>query len=253
MPDYRRYRVPGSTYFFTLNLLERRTDLLVRHIEALREAVARTRAERPFHIDGWVVLPDHIHCMLILPNGDNDFSNRIKAIKIRFVRTVESSERRSSVRVARGERGIWQRRFWEHAIRDQDDYARHIDYLHYNPVKHGYVAAVVHWPYSTFHRWMKAGVYPLSIGVVRGSQTLPLASVHDSLGHVIRRNAHKGLPPYAGWVDLGSGQPKRLDSQPISGGLRGTPVPRKPRCSVHGLQYLVCRGGRGKEYRAYRL
>jgi putative transposase len=108
MPDYRRYRVPGGTYCFTLNLLERRTDLLVRHIKALREAVARTRAERPFHIDGWVVLPDHIHCVLTLPTGDNDFSNRIKAIKIRFVRTVEPSERRSSVRVARGERGIWQ-------------------------------------------------------------------------------------------------------------------------------------------------
>ena len=125
MPDYRRYRVPGGTYFFTINLLERRSDLLIRHIEALREAVRRTRAERSFHIDGWVVLPDHLHCVLTLPPGDDDFSNRIKAIKIRFVRAVEPNERRSSVRIARGERGIWQRRFWEHAIRDEGDYARH--------------------------------------------------------------------------------------------------------------------------------
>jgi putative transposase len=134
MPDYRRYRVPGGTYFFTINLLERRSDLLIRHIEALREAVRRTRAERSFHIDGWVVLPDHLHCVLTLPPGDDDFSNRIKAIKIRFVRAVEPNERRSSVRIARGERGIWQRRFWEHAIRE-GDYAHHMDYVHYNPVK----------------------------------------------------------------------------------------------------------------------
>jgi REP-associated tyrosine transposase len=91
-------------------------------------------------------------------------SNRIKAIKIRFVRAVEPNERRSSVRIARGERGIWQRRFWEHAIRDEGDYARHMDYVHYNPVKHGHVTAVAQWPYSTFHRWVKAGVYPVGWG-----------------------------------------------------------------------------------------
>ncbi len=142
MPDYRRYRVPGGTYFFTINLLERRSDLLIRHTEALREAVRRTRAERSFHIDGWVVLPDHLHCVLTLLPGDDDFSNRIKAIKIRFVRAVEPNERGSSVRIARGERGIWQRRFWEHALRDEGDYARHMDYVHYNPVKHGHVTAV---------------------------------------------------------------------------------------------------------------
>ena len=139
MPDYRRYRVPGGTYFFTINLLERRSDLLIRPIEALREAVRRTRAERSVHSDGWVVLPDHLHCVLTLPPGDDDFSNRIKAIKIRFVRAVEPNERRSSVRIARGERGIWQRRFWEHALRDEGDYARHMDYVHYNSAKHGHV------------------------------------------------------------------------------------------------------------------
>jgi putative transposase len=89
--------------------------------------------------------------VLNLPPGDDDFSNRIKAIKIRFVWAVEPTERRSSVRIARGERGIWQRRFWEHAIRDEGDYACHMDYVHYNPVNHGHVTAVAQWPYSTFH------------------------------------------------------------------------------------------------------
>lgn len=164
MPDYRRHRVPGGTYFFTINLLERRSDLLVRHVAALREAVRRTRSERPFHIDAWVVLPDHMHCVITLPTGDDDFSNRIKAIKIRFVRAVAPKEWRSTVRIAKGERGIWQRRFWEHANRNDEDYARHIDYIHYNPAKHGHVTRVADWPYSTFHRWAAAGAYPADWG-----------------------------------------------------------------------------------------
>ena len=150
----------------------------------------RTRVERPFHIDGWVVLPDHFHCVLTLPLGDDDFSNRIKAIKIRFVRAIEPSERRSSVGVARGERSVWQRRFWEHAVRDDVDYTRHMDYLHYNPVKHGHVRAVVQWPYSTFHRWVRAGVYPSEwggTGVIDGAV--------GERGESIRRNANKRLPP----------------------------------------------------------
>ena len=159
MPNYRRYRVPGGTYFFTINLLDRQADLLTRHIDALREAVRRTRAERPFHIDAWVVLPEHTHCIITLPPGDDDFSNRIKAIKIRFVRALAPTEQRSSARAVRGERGIWQRRFWEHALRDDADYPRHMDYVHYNPVKHGHVSRVGQWPYSTFHRWVSAGVY----------------------------------------------------------------------------------------------
>jgi putative transposase len=161
MPNYRRFYVPGGTYFFTVSLLERRSDFLVRHIDALREAVRATRRHRPFHIDGWVVLPDHLHCLWTLPPGDADFSNRWKAIKMRFVQTIEPVERRSNVRGKRGERAIWQRRFWEHAIRDEEDYARHLDYIHYNPVKHGWVGSVNDWPYSTFHRYVQAGVYPI--------------------------------------------------------------------------------------------
>ncbi|MEQ1486678.1 transposase [Methyloglobulus sp.] len=95
MSNYRRYRVPGGTYFFTVNLLERRQDTLVRHIDILREAVRKTRHERPFHIDAWVVLPDHLHCVWTLPLGDDDFSNRWKAIKIRFVQALPNPIRRN--------------------------------------------------------------------------------------------------------------------------------------------------------------
>ncbi|MCQ8131026.1 REP-associated tyrosine transposase [Methylomonas rivi] len=164
MPDYRRFRVPGGTYFFTVNLLERRLDLLVRHIDLLREAVRITKQERPFHIDAWAVLPDHMHCVWTLPTGDDDFSNRWKAIKIRFVQKIPSTERRSMVRVNKGERGIWQRRFWEHAIRDERDYANHIDYVHVNPLKHCYVTRVKDWPYSSFHRYVREGVLPVDWG-----------------------------------------------------------------------------------------
>jgi putative transposase len=159
MPDYRRYRVQGGTYFFTVNLLERRVDTLVRHVDSLREAVRLTRQEHPFHIDAWVVLPDHLHCVWTLPPGDDDFSNRWKAIKIRFVRTLPHTERRSKARIAKGERGIWQRRFWEHFIRNDADYSAHVDYCHINPLKHGHVKQLADWPYSTFHQYIERGVY----------------------------------------------------------------------------------------------
>jgi putative transposase len=145
----------------------------VRHIGALREAVRRTRRERPFGIDGWVVLPNHIHCVIALPEGDDDISNRIKAIKIRFARAIPTNERRTRVRAARGERAIWQRRFWEHAIRNDGDYARHMDYVHFNPVKHGHVASAREWPYSTFHRLVKTGLYPADWGGGAGPDGIP--------------------------------------------------------------------------------
>ena len=134
--------------------------MLTRNIDALRDAVRATRAERPFRIDAWVVLPDHLHCLWTLPPGDDDYSNRWKAIKIRFVQRIPQHESRSATRARRGERGIWQRRFWEHVIRNEADYARHADYIHFNPVKHGWSRTVQEWPYSTFHRWVLAGVYP---------------------------------------------------------------------------------------------
>ena len=161
MPDYRRYRIPGGCYFFTVNLLERHPNsLLVRHVDLLRETVREVRQRRPFHIDGWVVLPDHLHCIWTLPTEDTDFTTRSRLIKAGFAKRLPKTERRSEVRVNRGERGIWQRRFWEHAIRDEWDYASHMDYLHFNPVKHGHVGRVADWPYSSFTRCVERGLYP---------------------------------------------------------------------------------------------
>jgi putative transposase len=161
MPDYRRAWYPGGTYFFTVNLLQRHgNDLLVRHIDNLRESVRTVRQRHPFHIHGWVVLPEHLHCVMELPLGDADFATRWRLIKMGFSKALPRTERVSRVRAARGERGIWQRRYWEHLIRDEADFRAHMDYVHINPVKHGWVDRVVDWPYSTFHRLVESGVYP---------------------------------------------------------------------------------------------
>jgi putative transposase len=159
MPDYRRNRVPGGTYFFTVNLLQRNRTLLTDHIELLRASVRTTRRAKPFHIDAWVVLPDHMHCIWTLPESDADYAARWKAIKIAFSKALPRTESLNAARQAKGERGIWQRRYWEHTIRDERDYAAHMDYVHINPVKHGHVTRVADWPYSSFHRLLAAGVY----------------------------------------------------------------------------------------------
>jgi putative transposase len=147
MPDYRRNRVPGGIYFFTVTLQDRHSNLLVTHIDAFRTAVRQVRTRAPFHIDAWVVLPDHMHCLWTLPPNDADFPARWRAIKTAFSKSLPATEPRSSTMRARGERGIWQRRYWEHTIRDDRDYATHIDYTHLNPVKHGYVQHPADWPY----------------------------------------------------------------------------------------------------------
>ena len=148
----------------TVNLLERRKTLLVDHIDALRAAVAKTRECYPFMIDAVVVLPDHIHAVWTLPPGDADLSLRWRLIKQRFARGLPKHERISAVRSARHERGIWQRRFWEHLIRDEADYARHVEYCYINPFKHGLVTRVQDWPHSSFHRDARAGIVPLDWG-----------------------------------------------------------------------------------------
>ena len=161
MPDYRRAWHPGGTYFFTVNALQRPGNaLLTRHIEPLRDAVREVRQRHPFTIHGWVVLPEHMHCVIELPPGDANFATRWRLIKSSFSKRLPAVEHRSTVRQARGERGLWQRRYWEHLIRDERDFAAHMDYLHFNPVKHGHVSCVADWPYSTFHRLVAAGVYP---------------------------------------------------------------------------------------------
>lgn len=158
---YRRMFRPAGTYFFTLNLLERRgNDLLIRHIDVLREAVRVVRSRHPFVIHAWVVLPEHTHFVIELPDGDYDYSLRIRLIKAYFSRHLPKDEVRNLARQKRNERGIWQRRFWEHLIRDERDFEQHVNYVHFNPVKHGWAACVKDWPYSTFHRYVAQGVLP---------------------------------------------------------------------------------------------
>lgn len=158
MPNYRRNFLPGGTFFFTVNLLERDRDLLVRHIGLLRDAVRTVRRARPFEIVAWVVLPDHQHCIWTLPPDDSDYPDRWRLIKLMFSRSLPKTERISMSRSAQGERGIWQRRFWEHTIRDERDLNNHIDYIHWNPVKHGHAKHPADWPHSSIHRFVDQGV-----------------------------------------------------------------------------------------------
>lgn len=158
MTEYRRYRVKGGCYFFTVNLAERKRSLLTEKIELLRESFRTVKDRHPFNIDAIVVLPEHLHTIWTLPEGDDDFSRRWRLIKNHFSRHLEKDERISKSRRSKQERGIWQRRFWEHSIRNEDDFVKHTDYIHYNPVKHGYVDCVGDWPYSSFHDFVKRGI-----------------------------------------------------------------------------------------------
>lgn len=160
MPDYRRNWVPGGTYFFTVALLERKQDLLVTEIGRLRDAVRRVKRLYPFEIIAWVVLPDHLHCVWSLPQGDADYATRWRLIKLLFVKGLPKGERLSAVRNRRKERGVWHRRYWEHTIRSERDLVNHVDYVHWNPMKHGLVSRVTDWPYSTFHRYVRQGLLP---------------------------------------------------------------------------------------------
>ncbi|NOU51494.1 transposase [Pseudoalteromonas sp. JBTF-M23] len=156
---YRRNYVAGGTYFFTVNLLNRQSALLIEHINLIRESVRWVKQHQPFYIDAWVVLPDHLHAVMTLPEGDDDYSNRWREIKKRFSKSLPKTELLDDTRRRHGERGIWQRRFWEHTIGDEHDYWHHVNYVHYNPMKHGLVNRVVEWPYSSFHKAVKRGVY----------------------------------------------------------------------------------------------
>ncbi|MGH8146989.1 MAG: REP-associated tyrosine transposase [Rhodanobacteraceae bacterium] len=154
---YRRPAVAGGTYFFTVNLADRSSRLLVEHVDDLRTAVRIVKRRHPFEIIAWVVLPEHMHAIWTLPAGDHDFSGRWSLIKSGFSRAVARKDVVSASREGRRERGIWQRRFWEHWIRDEHDLQRHVDYVHINPVKHGHVKRAADWPRSSIHRHIKAG------------------------------------------------------------------------------------------------
>lgn len=157
MSKYIRPKITGGRVFFTVCLAERGSDLLLREVESLREAVRLTRKGRPFEINAFVVLPDHLHAVWTLPAGDRDFSTRWGVIKARFGLSVPAGTRRAS-HVARRERGIWQRRFWEHHIRDDASYRACVEYCWYNLVKHGFVKSPLEWQFSSVHRDQRSGV-----------------------------------------------------------------------------------------------
>ena len=169
MATFRRALAPGASYFFTV-VTHRRLPLLVMPEvrAALKAALQEVKQLQPFEQDALVLLPDHLHAIWTLPPEDCDYARRwarIKLLTSRAVRHVLPKPETTSA-LKRNELGLWQRRFWEHQIRDEHDYQRHMHYLHFNPVKHGQVSRVVDWPYSSFHRWMRAGVYSEDWGAV---------------------------------------------------------------------------------------
>jgi REP-associated tyrosine transposase len=165
---YRRAVAAGGTYFFTVNLAQRDSDGLVRHVDDLRAVMSAVKNTHPFVVVAMVVLPEHLHAIWRLPLGDTDYPLRWSQIKAGFSRRLEKNEHIRASRRAKRERGIWQRRYWEHQIRDQDDLARHVDYIHYNPVKHGWVRQAVDWPHSTLHGYIERGLLPQDWGGTTG-------------------------------------------------------------------------------------
>jgi putative transposase len=164
MSRYRRVKIEGGLFFFTLALADRSSDLLVRYIERLRRAYKVTQQRLPFETIAICILPDHLHAVWSLPEGDADFSSRWSVFKSDFSRGLPPAQSRSASKMKKREKGIWQRRYWEHAIRNEADLERHVDYIHFNPVKHGLVPRVVDWPHSSFHRYVEQGLLPADWG-----------------------------------------------------------------------------------------
>jgi putative transposase len=164
MSRYRRAIIPGGVFFFTVTLADRSSDLLVREIDRLRRIYKTVEESHPFETVAICILPDHIHALWTLPEGDADFPVRWSLIKSGFSRGLATAGSRSPSKLRKRERGLWQRRYWEHAIRNEADLDRHTDYIHYNPVKHGHVKRVCDWPYSSFNRYVARGVLRLEWG-----------------------------------------------------------------------------------------
>ncbi|WP_394781436.1 REP-associated tyrosine transposase [Undibacterium sp.] len=154
---YRRSDIPGATYFFTVNLADRKSRLLVDHIESLRSAIRKTKQSKPFDIIAMVVMPNHLHAIWKLPEDDANFSVRWSMIKNAFSKALPKIELVSDSRLVKRERGIWQRRYWEHQIKDDGDLEKHVNYIHFNPVKHGFVKKAANWPHSSIHREIAVG------------------------------------------------------------------------------------------------
>ena len=165
MANYRRASAPGGTFFFTVVTYRRRPLLtLPKSRQALRDVIEDVRQRYPFSIDAWVLLPEHLHCIWTLPKGDSGYSLRWGLIKSGFSKNTRGifhvNEWMNDSRLHHRESTVWQRRFWEHLIRNEEEYRAYMDYIHYNPVKHAHVKRAVDWPYSTFHRCVKNGIYP---------------------------------------------------------------------------------------------
>lgn len=159
MVNYRRNYVAGGCYFFTVTLRSRKATTLTDNMHLLRQAFREELNKRPFVINGIVVLPEHLHTVWTLPENDADYSGRWQAIKGSFTKAL-SKEGKAGTKNKRGEYDVWQKRFWEHTLRNETDYLRHLDYIHYNPVKHGLVQYVADWPYSSFHQFVRDGILP---------------------------------------------------------------------------------------------
>jgi putative transposase len=158
MPQYIRARIKGSIFFFTVVLADRRSHLLIDEIDRFRHCYRIAQKSHPFETIAICLLPDHLHALWAMPEGDEDFSKRWSLIKSGFSRGLHPSHSRSASKISKREKGIWQRRYWEHAIRDDRDFERHVDYIHFNPVKHGHVTPVSDWPHSSFHRYVERGL-----------------------------------------------------------------------------------------------
>ncbi|MDB5815799.1 MAG: hypothetical protein JWN23_2916 [Rhodocyclales bacterium] len=154
---YRRSHVQGGTWFFRVNLADRTSNMLIENVETLREVIRSVRQAHPFEIIAMVVMPEHLHAIWQLPPDDADYPMRWSLIKAGFSRRLIKTEQISESRAGKRERGIWQRRYWEHQIRDDADLGSHVDYIHFNPVKHGYVKRAADWPHSSIHRFIKLG------------------------------------------------------------------------------------------------
>ena len=164
MSNYIRNQLAGATYFFTLTLAQRNTSLLTDNIDLLRLAYQRANALHPFNTIAICILPYHLHAIWQMPADNGDYALRWRMIKSQFSRNFSANEQRSNSKIKHREKGIWQRRYWEHQIRDDVDMQRHVDYIHYNPVKHGLVSKVKDWPHSTFHKHVAQGLVDESWG-----------------------------------------------------------------------------------------
>jgi putative transposase len=164
MPTYRRAYVPGGSFFLTLVTYNRKPLFTASHnVARLRSALTVVQQQYPFEIVAAVVLLEHLHFIWTLPPGDPDFSKRIGRLKVLFTQSMRGRRKTpqdvSQSRLNHRESDVWQRRFWEHTIRDEWDFQRHMDYIHYNPVKHELATCPHRWVYSSFGRWVRQGAY----------------------------------------------------------------------------------------------